>query len=89
MGLARAHDVEMPIAEQVESIVKGRCSPLEALMALMERPSRPEWDEVVLAASPGLSRRAGSAGAQSRGGDADMAVARTSPRTDARDSHED
>ena len=47
MGLARAHDVEMPIAEQVESIVEGRCSPLEALMALMELPSRPEWDEVV------------------------------------------
>jgi glycerol-3-phosphate dehydrogenase (NAD(P)+) len=48
MGLARANDVEMPIVEQVESIVKGRCSPRQALMSLMERPSRPEWDEVLL-----------------------------------------
>jgi glycerol-3-phosphate dehydrogenase (NAD(P)+) len=48
MGLARANDVEMPIAEQVESIVEGRCSPREALMSLMERPSRPEWDDVLL-----------------------------------------
>jgi glycerol-3-phosphate dehydrogenase (NAD(P)+) len=46
--LARAHDVEMPIAEQVANIVEGRCSPLEALMALMDRPARPEWDEALL-----------------------------------------
>jgi glycerol-3-phosphate dehydrogenase (NAD(P)+) len=46
VGLARSHGVEMPIAEQVEEIVAGRCSPREALLALMDRPSRPEWDEV-------------------------------------------
>ena len=46
VGLARTHGVEMPIAEQVEAIVDGRCSPREALLSLMDRPSRPEWDEV-------------------------------------------
>ena len=46
VGLARSHDVEMPIAEQVDAIIDGRCSPREALLALMDRPSRPEWDEV-------------------------------------------
>ena len=46
--LARAHGVEMPIAEQVEAIVAGRCSPREALMSLMDRPARPEWDEALL-----------------------------------------
>jgi glycerol-3-phosphate dehydrogenase (NAD(P)+) len=48
VGLARAHGVEMPIAEQVEAIVEGRCSPREALISLMDRPSRPEWDEALL-----------------------------------------
>jgi glycerol-3-phosphate dehydrogenase (NAD(P)+) len=48
VGLARAHGVEMPIAEQVQHIVEGRCSPSDALMALMARPSRPEWDETLL-----------------------------------------
>jgi glycerol-3-phosphate dehydrogenase (NAD(P)+) len=48
VGLARSHGVEMPIAEQVEAIVAGRCSPRDALMALMDRPSRPEWDEALL-----------------------------------------
>ncbi len=52
VGLARAHGVEMPIAEQVESIVEGRCSPSEALLALMGRPSRPEWDETLLRGLP-------------------------------------
>ncbi len=46
VALARAHGVEMPIAEQVEAIVEGRCSPRDALLSLMDRPSRPEWDEV-------------------------------------------
>jgi glycerol-3-phosphate dehydrogenase (NAD(P)+) len=46
--LARAHGVEMPIAEQVEAIVAGRCSPREALMSLMDRPARPEWDEALM-----------------------------------------
>jgi glycerol-3-phosphate dehydrogenase (NAD(P)+) len=48
VGLARSHGVEMPIAEQVQAIVEGRCSPLEALVSLMDRPSRPEWDESLL-----------------------------------------
>ena len=48
VNLARATGVEMPIAEQVEAIVAGRCSPREALITLMDRPSRPEWDEVLL-----------------------------------------
>jgi glycerol-3-phosphate dehydrogenase (NAD(P)+) len=48
VGLARAAGIEMPIAEQVEAIVEGRCSPKEALMNLMARPSRPEWDEALL-----------------------------------------
>jgi glycerol-3-phosphate dehydrogenase (NAD(P)+) len=52
VGLARAHGVEMPIAEQVAAIVEGNCSPLEALMALMARPSRPEWDETLLRGLP-------------------------------------
>jgi glycerol-3-phosphate dehydrogenase (NAD(P)+) len=53
VGLARAHGVEMPIAEQVEAIVEGRCSPVDALMNLMARPSRPEWDEALLRGLPG------------------------------------
>jgi glycerol-3-phosphate dehydrogenase (NAD(P)+) len=52
VGLARANGVEMPIAEQVAAIVAGRCSPPEALMALMGRPSRPEWDETLLRGLP-------------------------------------
>jgi glycerol-3-phosphate dehydrogenase (NAD(P)+) len=48
VGLARSHGVEMPIAEQVEAIVSGRRSPRDALLALMDRPARPEWDEVLL-----------------------------------------
>ena len=48
VGLARAAGVEMPIAEQVDAIVDGRCSPSQALMSLMARPSRPEWDESLL-----------------------------------------
>lgn len=52
VGLARAHGVEMPIAEQVQAIVEGRCSPADALMNLMRRPSRPEWDETLLRGLP-------------------------------------
>jgi glycerol-3-phosphate dehydrogenase (NAD(P)+) len=53
VGLARAHGVEMPIAEQVEAIVDGRCTPREALLALMDRPARPEWDEALLREAQG------------------------------------
>jgi glycerol-3-phosphate dehydrogenase (NAD(P)+) len=52
VGLARAAGVEMPIAEQVDAIVQGQCSPPEALMSLMGRPSRPEWDEALLRGLP-------------------------------------
>jgi glycerol-3-phosphate dehydrogenase (NAD(P)+) len=52
VGLARAHGVEMPIAEQVEAIVDGRCTPREALLALMDRPARPEWDEALIREAP-------------------------------------
>jgi glycerol-3-phosphate dehydrogenase (NAD(P)+) len=52
VALARAHGVEMPIAEQVECIVEGACSPKDALMNLMNRPSRPEWDETLLRGLP-------------------------------------
>jgi len=45
MGLARAHGVEMPIAEQVEAIVDGHCTAREALQWLMDRPPSAEWDE--------------------------------------------
>jgi glycerol-3-phosphate dehydrogenase (NAD(P)+) len=48
VSLARAHDVEMPIAEQVEAIVAGRCTPAEAVLSLMARPPQPEWDETLL-----------------------------------------
>jgi glycerol-3-phosphate dehydrogenase (NAD(P)+) len=47
VDLARGHGVEMPIAEQVAAIVAGETSPREALTALMERPARAEWDEVL------------------------------------------
>jgi glycerol-3-phosphate dehydrogenase (NAD(P)+) len=42
-----AHDVgiEMPIAEQVAAIVEGTATPLDALVALMGRAARAEWDE--------------------------------------------
>ncbi|HLG68763.1 MAG TPA: NAD(P)H-dependent glycerol-3-phosphate dehydrogenase [Acidimicrobiales bacterium] len=45
--LARAHAVEMPIAEQVHDVVLGRSTPREALDTLMHRPARAEWDEPV------------------------------------------
>ncbi len=48
VGLAKSHGVEMPIAEQVEAIVEGRRTPRDALLALMDRPSRAEWDETLL-----------------------------------------
>jgi glycerol-3-phosphate dehydrogenase (NAD(P)+) len=36
--------IEMPIAEQVAAIVEGTTSPLDALVALMGRRARAEWD---------------------------------------------
>jgi glycerol-3-phosphate dehydrogenase (NAD(P)+) len=52
LELARGHHVEMPIVEQVEAIVAGRRSPRDALVALMDRPARPEWDEGLLRGLP-------------------------------------
>lgn len=50
--LAQGNGVEMPIAEQVAAIVAGTTSPRDALIALMERPARSEWDEVLLRGLP-------------------------------------
>ncbi|MHB1583836.1 MAG: NAD(P)H-dependent glycerol-3-phosphate dehydrogenase [Acidimicrobiales bacterium] len=50
--LARAHDVEMPIAEQIADIVEGTSSPRDALAALMNRPARSEWDPALLRGLP-------------------------------------
>jgi glycerol-3-phosphate dehydrogenase (NAD(P)+) len=46
--LAHEVGVEMPIAEQVAAIVAGTTSPLDALVALMGRAARAEWDEDLL-----------------------------------------
>lgn len=43
--LARAHGIEMPIAEQVAALIGGATTPEAAVVALMERPRRPEWDD--------------------------------------------
>lgn len=53
--LARAHGVEMPIAEQVAALVEGTTTPADALATLMERPARPEWDDGQDAALPGAT----------------------------------
>lgn len=45
VNLAAEVGVEMPIAEQVAAIVEGSTTPLEALVALMGRAARAEWDE--------------------------------------------
>jgi glycerol-3-phosphate dehydrogenase (NAD(P)+) len=42
LGLAATVGVEMPIAEQVQAVLEGRCSPLEGMQALMSRPGRDE-----------------------------------------------
>lgn len=42
LGLAAKVGVEMPIAEQVQAVLEGRCSPLEGMEALMSRPGRDE-----------------------------------------------
>ncbi|MHB8220546.1 MAG: NAD(P)H-dependent glycerol-3-phosphate dehydrogenase [Acidimicrobiales bacterium] len=47
VALARSTGVEMPIAEQVASIVSGATTPGEALDTLMRRPARSEWDMVL------------------------------------------
>ncbi|MGA3225377.1 MAG: NAD(P)H-dependent glycerol-3-phosphate dehydrogenase [Acidobacteriaceae bacterium] len=42
LGLARAHDVEMPITEQMASILEHGKSPQDAIRDLMARPGREE-----------------------------------------------
>jgi glycerol-3-phosphate dehydrogenase (NAD(P)+) len=42
LGLAREYGVEMPIAEQVQSILEGKKHPLQAMQELMSRPGRVE-----------------------------------------------
>ena len=43
--LASQHGVELPISEQVASIVAGTTTPRRAVLSLMGRPARVEWDE--------------------------------------------
>ena len=45
--LAAAGGIEMPICEQVAQIVAGTVTPRRALLNLMERPARVEWDETL------------------------------------------
>ena len=45
--LAAAEGIEMPICEQVAQIVAGTTSPRRALLNLMDRPARVEWDETL------------------------------------------
>ena len=45
--LAAAEGIEMPICEQVAQIVAGTATPRQALLNLMERPARVEWDETL------------------------------------------
>jgi len=42
LGLARQHGVEMPIADQVQSILEDRKNPQQAMQELMSRPGRDE-----------------------------------------------
>jgi glycerol-3-phosphate dehydrogenase (NAD(P)+) len=42
LRLAKRHEVDMPITEQVVRILAGECTPLEALRALATRPPRAE-----------------------------------------------
>jgi glycerol-3-phosphate dehydrogenase (NAD(P)+) len=42
LGLARSHDVEMPITEQMAAILEHGKSPQDAIRDLMARPGREE-----------------------------------------------
>ena len=44
LGLAARVGVEMPIAEQVQALIEGRCAPAEAVERLMGRHARSELD---------------------------------------------
>ncbi len=44
LELAAAHGVEMPIGEQVASVLEGITSPAQAILTLMSRSAKPEFD---------------------------------------------
>ncbi len=44
LEVAAAHGVEMPIGEQVAAVLEGATSPSEAILALMSRSAKPEFD---------------------------------------------
>jgi glycerol-3-phosphate dehydrogenase (NAD(P)+) len=44
MGLARQHEIEMPITEQMELILDEGNDPREAIRELMLRPGKDEHD---------------------------------------------
>ena len=44
LELAAAHGVEMPIGEQVAAVLEGHHLPAEAILALMSRSAKPEFD---------------------------------------------
>jgi glycerol-3-phosphate dehydrogenase (NAD(P)+) len=44
LELAAAHGVEMPIGEQVAAVLEGARSPADAILTLMSRSAKPEFD---------------------------------------------
>ena len=52
VGLARRHDVEMPIAETVIAVLDGEIGPRDAITMLMGRQPRPELHGLRQHASP-------------------------------------
>jgi glycerol-3-phosphate dehydrogenase (NAD(P)+) len=44
LELAAAHGVEMPIGEQVAAVLEGATSPGDAILTLMSRSAKPEFD---------------------------------------------
>ena len=44
LELATAHGVEMPIGEQVAAVLEGQTSPSKAILTLMSRSAKPEFD---------------------------------------------
>ena len=44
LALGARHGIELPIAAQMQEVLDGRCSPLDALEVLMLRRQRAEVD---------------------------------------------
>lgn len=42
-SIAKAHQIEMPICEQIKALLEGKISALEAVSKLMSRPARKEY----------------------------------------------